>query len=55
MIAVGVDTPSTDYGQSTEFQTHVILGRHNVLGLENVANMDQLPTKGATVVIGVIR
>ena len=46
---MGVDTPSTDYGQSRDFKTHQILGSANVWGLENVANLDKLPSKGAIV------
>ena len=49
IVGLGVDTPSTDYGQSRDFKTHQILGSANVWGLENVANLDKLPTKGAIV------
>ncbi|XP_048581663.1 isatin hydrolase [Nematostella vectensis] len=45
----GIDTPSLDYGQSVKFQTHVTLFTQNIPGLENVANLDKLPTKGAVV------
>jgi kynurenine formamidase len=48
--AVGIDTPSMDYGQSKDFKTHQVLLGKNVPGFENVANLDQLPTKGAYVV-----
>ena len=48
--AVGLDTPSIDYGQSTDFASHVALYRGNVPGLENVANLDSLPAAGATVI-----
>jgi kynurenine formamidase len=44
---VGLDTPSIDYGQSTEFLTHRTLFANNVTAYENVANMDDLPAKGA--------
>ncbi|KAK7496639.1 hypothetical protein BaRGS_00012046 [Batillaria attramentaria] len=54
VTAVGVDTPSTDYGQSRTFETHVILARHNILGLENVRNMNRLPPRGATIMIGLV-
>nr|VFK57309.1 MAG: Kynurenine formamidase [Candidatus Kentron sp. TC] len=47
--AVGLDTPSTDYGKSKTFPTHVILCEKNIPGFENVANLDKLPPKGATV------
>lgn len=48
--AVGLDTPSLDYGQSKDFLTHRILLGANVPGFENVAAIGQLPPKGATVV-----
>ena len=48
--AVGLDTPSIDYGQSTLFQSHVTLFEANVPAFENVANLDRLPEKGATIV-----
>ena len=47
--AVGLDTPSIDFGQSTLFQSHVTLFKENVPAFENVANLDKLPPKGATV------
>nr|VFK66315.1 MAG: Kynurenine formamidase [Candidatus Kentron sp. UNK]VFK71949.1 MAG: Kynurenine formamidase [Candidatus Kentron sp. UNK] len=47
--AVGLDTPSTDYGKSRKFPTHVILCEKNIPGFENVANLDKLPPTGATV------
>jgi len=48
--AVGIDTASIDYGQSKDFRTHRILAEANVYGLENVANLDKLPAKGATLI-----
>lgn len=48
--SIGIDTPSIDYGQSSQFQSHVTLFKHNVPAFENVANLDQLPAKGATVI-----
>jgi kynurenine formamidase len=48
--AVGIDTPSIDYGQSTLFETHRILFAENIAAFENVANLDQLPAVGAFVV-----
>ncbi|MBO6522945.1 MAG: cyclase family protein [Balneolaceae bacterium] len=47
--AVGLDTPSLDYGKSTEYMTHRILFEKNIPGFENVANLDRLPTVGAYV------
>jgi kynurenine formamidase len=48
--AVGVDTPSIDYGQSKDFIVHQIINGADKPGLENVANMDQLPPVGATLI-----
>lgn len=50
IVAVGIDTPSIDYGQSADFQAHVILYRENLAGFENVANLEQVPEAGAYVV-----
>ncbi len=48
--AVGLDTPSIDYGQSTQYESHVAMFAKNIPALENVANLDQLPEKGFTVI-----
>ncbi|WP_143959786.1 cyclase family protein [Litoribacter populi] len=48
--AVGIDTPSIDYGQSKDFRAHQELMKKNIPAFENVANLDQLPTKGIYVV-----
>jgi kynurenine formamidase len=48
--AVGIDTASIDYGQSKLFETHRALYDKNIPGLENLANLDQLPATGATLV-----
>jgi kynurenine formamidase len=48
--AVGIDTPSIDYGQSTLFESHRILYAENIPGFENVANMDLLPETGFLVI-----
>lgn len=48
--AIGIDTPSIDYGQSNRFQTHVTLCERNVPVFENVANLGKLPLEGAFVV-----
>jgi kynurenine formamidase len=48
--AIGLDTPSIDYGQSTLFESHRILFDKNVPAFENVANLDQLPIRGFTVI-----
>jgi kynurenine formamidase len=47
--AVGVDTPSIDYGPSRDFIVHQILGGANVPIFENVASLNRLPSKGAII------
>lgn len=48
--AVGLDTASIDFGQSTLFESHRILFAKNVPAFENVAALDQLPATGAYVI-----
>ena len=48
--SVGLDTASIDYGQSTSFESHRTLFEKNIPAFENVANLDQLPVKGFTVI-----
>jgi kynurenine formamidase len=48
--AVGLDTASIDFGQSTHFESHRILFERNVPALENLANLDKLPLKGFQVI-----
>src|SRR3972149_653332 len=48
--AIGIDTPSIDYGQSNLFKSHQVLSKKNIPIFENVANLNQFPTKGATVI-----
>lgn len=47
VAALAVDTPSIDYGPSTDFIVHRIAAERNVPGLENVANLERLPETGA--------
>jgi kynurenine formamidase len=48
--AIGLDTASIDRGQSTTFESHRILFEKNIPAFENVANLDQLPAKGFSVI-----
>ena len=48
--AVGIDTASIDFGQSTLYESHVTLMTNNIPAFENVASMDKLPAKGFHVV-----
>lgn len=47
--AIGLDTASIDYGQSTLFESHQILFEKNIPAFENVANLDKLPVKGFSI------
>jgi kynurenine formamidase len=48
--AIGIDTASIDYGQSKQFGSHVKLFEHEVPAMENVANLEELPDEGFTVI-----
>lgn len=48
--AVGIDTPSIDYGQSKDFKTHQVLLGAGICGFENIASMNLLPERGAYIV-----
>ncbi|HVQ40503.1 MAG TPA: cyclase family protein [Pyrinomonadaceae bacterium] len=48
--AIGLDTASIDYGQSTLFESHRTLFASNIPALENVANLDRLPVRGFSVI-----
>ena len=48
---VGIDTASIDYGQSTDFIAHQVLNSAGIYALENVANLDAVPPKGATLLV----
>ncbi len=53
-IAIGVDTLSLDPGASTTFGAHRRWLGTDRYGLENVANLDRIPPRGARVTVGVI-
>jgi kynurenine formamidase len=50
VAALGADVASIDYGQSTDFLVHRLVGAANVPGLENLANLDRLPATGAILI-----
>jgi kynurenine formamidase len=50
IMAIGIDTPSIDRGQSTTFESHQILYTQNIPGFENVANLEAMPQTGGYVV-----
>jgi kynurenine formamidase len=52
--SVGVDTLSIDPGNSATFETHLIITGADRYGVENLANLDRIPRRGATIVVGLI-
>jgi kynurenine formamidase len=48
--AIGIDTASIDYGQSTGFETHVVLLSHAVPVFENLGDLRVLPDLGFEVI-----
>jgi kynurenine formamidase len=48
--AIGLDTPSIDYGQSTLYESHQILFARNVPAIENLDEMSALPASGFVVI-----
>ena len=46
---LGVDTASTDFGQSQDFVVHRIAAARQVSNLENLTNLDKLPPTGSLV------
>jgi kynurenine formamidase len=50
VAAIGVDTASIDHGPSRDFVVHQIAAAANVPGFENLANLEEVPEKGAWVI-----
>lgn len=48
---IALDTPSIDYGKSKDFQVHRVICGADKVALENIANLDKLPAKGATLYV----
>ena len=48
--AIGIDTASIDFGQSSAFESHRVLYDRNIPAFENLTNLDRLPAGGASVV-----
>jgi kynurenine formamidase len=50
VAVLGIDTASIDYGPSTDFMAHRIGAARDVVNLENLTGLSELPPTGATVV-----
>ncbi len=48
--AIGLDTPSIDYGQSKDFLAHRILCENDLTVYENLANLEKLPETGSYII-----
>ena len=51
---IGVDTLSLDNGPSSSFASHLAVLKADRVGIENLANLDKVPRRGATIVMGLI-
>lgn len=47
IVMIGLDTPSIDRGQSTLFEAHQVLAAHDIAVIENLAQLEKIPEKGA--------
>src|SRR5688500_17038385 len=48
--AIGIDTASIDYGQSTLYESHRVLYDRNIPAFENLTALERLPARGAYVI-----
>jgi kynurenine formamidase len=48
--AIGIDTASIDYGQSTAYESHRALFAANIPAFENLTALERLPPRGAIVI-----
>lgn len=55
VAGLAVDTLSLDHGASKDFKTHVLWLGAGRWGVENVANLDNVPAAGATLVVGLAK
>ena len=54
VAGIGIDTLSIDPGNSTEFSTHKQMLKAGKYMIENLANLEQMPTTGAVLIVGVV-
>ena len=48
--AIGIDTASIDYGQSTQYESHRALFDRDIPAFENLTSLERLPRRGAIVI-----
>lgn len=52
VVALGIDTLSIDYGPSKSFAGHKLSHGGGLYHIENMANLDKLPARGAVIFVG---
>jgi kynurenine formamidase len=55
VAAVGIDTPSIDYGMSEHFEAHRVTLATNIYHIENATGLTRLPAAGFLVVVAPIK
>lgn len=55
IAGVGIDTLSIDHGPSKDFIAHKILLGAGKVAIENLANLKELPPRGATLIVGALK
>jgi len=55
VAAIGIDTPSIDYGMSEHFEAHRVTLATNIYHIENATGLTRLPATGFTVVVAPIK
>ncbi len=54
IAGIGIDTLSIDTGTSKDFASHIVMLKANKYQVENMAQLDNVPATGSTVIIGVL-
>lgn len=52
---VGIDTASLDRGCSSQFEAHQIIAAANIFGIENLANLESVPSIGARLFVAPLK
>ena len=55
VVALGIDSPSLDYGPSSDYAVHHLTYAAGRYGIENLADLTRLPATGATVIVAPIK
>jgi len=55
VAAIGIDTPSIDYGPSEQFEAHRVTMAAGLYHIENAAGLTSLPATGFTVIVAPIK